>query len=115
MATHAPLPCCRRSIVKGQEVIVIETSSGQQITLQNSPASVLIEDANGNAIRLDATGVTITTGATLTINASQIEISAGQVIVNAGMTQFSGVVQADTVIANSVVASSYIPGAGNIW
>jgi hypothetical protein len=37
------------------------------------------------------------------------------VTVNAGMAKFSGVVQADTLIANSVIASSYTPGAGNIW
>ncbi len=35
--------------------------------------------------------------------------------VNAGMSKFSGVVQGDTVIANSVVGTSYTPGAGNIW
>ncbi len=32
------------------------------------------------------------------------------VTVNAGMSKFSGVVQADTVIANSVVGTSYTPG-----
>jgi hypothetical protein len=31
------------------------------------------------------------------------------------MSSFSGVVQADTVISNSVVSASYTPGAGNIW
>jgi hypothetical protein len=31
------------------------------------------------------------------------------------MSKFSGVVQCDTLIANSVAAASYTPGAGNIW
>ena len=116
MATHAPLPCCRRSILKGQETLVIETSSGQHITLQNSPASVLIEDANGNTVRLDASGITITTAAKLTVNAAaQVEISAPQVAVNAATVNFSGIIQADTVIANNVVAASITPGAGNVW
>lgn len=115
MPTLPNLPCCRRTNVKDSEVLVIETSSGQQITLQNAPASVLIEDANGNAIRLDATSVTITTAAKLTINASQIEISAASLAVNAAIAQFSGTVQAKTVITDSVVANSYTPGAGNIW
>jgi len=35
--------------------------------------------------------------------------------VDAGMSKFSGVVQCDTLIATSVVASSYTPGAGNVW
>ena len=37
------------------------------------------------------------------------------ITVNAGMSKFSGVVQCDTLIANSVAAASYTPGAGNIW
>ena len=40
---------------------------------------------------------------------------AGMVTVNAGMSTFSGVVQADTAITNSVISASYTPGAGNIW
>ena len=37
------------------------------------------------------------------------------VTVNAGMSKFSGVVQCDTVISNSVMSATYTPGAGNIW
>ena len=43
------------------------------------------------------------------------DMSAGMVTVDAGMSKFSGVVQCDTLITNSVVSSSYTPGAGNIW
>jgi hypothetical protein len=31
------------------------------------------------------------------------------------MSKFSGVVQCDTLISNSVISASYTPGAGNIW
>jgi hypothetical protein len=51
----------------------------------------------------------------VTVNASMLAISAGMVTVDAGMSKFSGVVQADTVISNSVVSASHTPGAGNIW
>jgi len=57
----------------------------------------------------------VNASAKVTINGSLVEISAGMVTVNAGMSRFSGVVQADTVISNSVVSASYTPGAGNIW
>jgi hypothetical protein len=43
-----------------------------------------------------------------------VEVSGGVVRVNAALSSFSGVLQADTLIANSVVSSSYTPGAGNI-
>ena len=115
MSTRAPLPCCRHTIAKGDEQLVIETASGQRITLQQSSASVLIEDANGNTIRLDPTGITITAPSKVVLSTSQLEINAAAVTINAAMTTFSGVVQADTLIANAVAASSYTPGAGNIW
>jgi len=95
--------------------LVIETATGQRLTLQDTPGAVRIEDGNGNALTLDAAGVTVTSVATVTVQASVVEVSAASVTVNAGMTKCSGVVQCDTLVANSVVASSYTPGAGNIW
>ncbi len=99
----------------GQEKMVLETPGGQKVTLKDGPGAVTIEDSNGNSVKLESSGVTITASAKLTINASTVEISAGMVTVNAGMSKFSGVVQADTAITNSIVSASYTPGAGNIW
>jgi uncharacterized protein involved in type VI secretion and phage assembly len=99
----------------GQEQCIVETPGGQKVTLKDGPGSVQIEDSNGNSIKLEAAGVTVTASAKCTVNASTVEVSAGMVTVNAGMSKFSGVVQCDTLITNSVVSSSYTPGAGNIW
>lgn len=99
----------------GQEQFIVETPAGQKITLKDGPGAILIEDSNGNSAKLETSGVTVTASAKATVNASTVEISAGMVTVNAGMSRFSGVVQADTVISNSVISASYTPGAGNIW
>jgi len=99
----------------GQEQFICETPGGQKITLKDGPGSVEIVDSNGNSIKLESAGVTVTASAKVTVNASQVAVSAGMVTVDAGMSRFSGVVQADTVIANSVISASYTPGAGNIW
>ena len=99
----------------GQEQFIVETPGAQKITLKDGPGSVEIVDSNGNSIKLESAGITVTASAKVTINASTAEISAGMLTVNAGMSKFSGVVQADTVITNSVVSASYTPGAGNIW
>jgi hypothetical protein len=99
----------------GQEKLVMETPGGQRITLQDGPGKVEVVDSNGNSITMETSGITVNAAAKVTINASMIEISAGMVTVNAGLSKFSGVVQADTVITNSVVSASYTPGAGNIW
>jgi uncharacterized protein involved in type VI secretion and phage assembly len=99
----------------GQEAMLLETAGGQKITLKDGPGAVEIVDSNGNSIKLGTSGVTVNASAKVTITASTAEISAGMLTVNAGMSKFSGVVQADTVITNSVVSTSYTPGAGNIW
>jgi uncharacterized protein involved in type VI secretion and phage assembly len=99
----------------GQEQFIVETPAGQKITLKDGPGSILIEDSNGNSAKLEPAGVTVTAAAKLTVNAGTVEISAGMVTVTAGLSRFSGVVQADTVISNSVISASYTPGAGNIW
>jgi hypothetical protein len=99
----------------GQEKFIVETPGGQQITLKDGPGSIVAEDSNGNSIKMETAGVTVTASAKVTINASTVEVSAGMVTVNAGMSRFSGVVQCDTMISNAVISASYTPGAGNIW
>ncbi|BBL59313.1 hypothetical protein [Methylomonas koyamae] len=60
-------------------------------------------------IRIAADGsVSITAAANLAINANQA-------VINAASVKAANVIQCDTLIANNVVASTYTPGAGNIW
>lgn len=99
----------------GQEQFIVETPGGQRITLKDGPGSVEVVDSSGNSIKLESSGVTVTASAKVTISATVVEVSAGAVTVNAGISRFSGVVQADTVICNSIISASYTPGAGNIW
>jgi uncharacterized protein involved in type VI secretion and phage assembly len=99
----------------GREQLILETPGGQRMTLKDGPGAVEIVDSNGNSVKLESSGVTITAAAKVTINASTAEISAGILTVNAGMSKFSGVVQADTIITNAVISASYTPGAGNVW
>jgi hypothetical protein len=69
----------------------------------------------GNSLTLDHGGLTINCGARVNIYAGTIELSAGTMTNNMGMAKFSGVVQCDSLIANTVSAANYTPGAGNIW
>lgn len=99
----------------GRERLLLATPGGQRLTLNDGPGGVEVVDSNGNSVRLETSGITVTAAAKVTVNAATAEISAGSLTVNAGLSRFSGVVQADTVITNSVVSASYTPGAGNIW
>src|ERR1051325_8841119 len=55
----------------GQEQFTVETPGGQKITLKDGPGTVTIEDSNGNSIKLETAGITITASAKITVNASQ--------------------------------------------
>jgi uncharacterized protein involved in type VI secretion and phage assembly len=99
----------------GQERLILETPGGQQVSLTDGPGVLELRDSNGNTVTLESSGITVSASAKVTVQASTVEVSAGSVTVNAGISRFSGVVQADTLITNSVVSASYTPGAGNIW
>jgi uncharacterized protein involved in type VI secretion and phage assembly len=100
----------------GQEKLILETPGGQKLTLKDGPGNVEVVDSNGNSIKMEPSGITINASAKVTVTAgAQVEINAAQVTVNAAMSKFSGVIQCDTMIATTVVGTSYTPGAGNIW
>jgi phage baseplate assembly protein V len=97
------------------ERTLLRTKHGATIVFDDRTGSVEVTDSNGNAVQLTPAGITVTCAAKVTVSASEVEVSAGMLEVNAGMSTFSGVVKCDALITNSVVSSSYTPGAGNIW
>lgn len=101
----------------GQETLKLETPGGQTLILKDEGSgSIEARDSNGNSVKMDSSGITVNSSSKVTVNTgASVEVNAGTVTVNAGMSTFSGVVQASTVITNSVVSASYTPGAGNIW
>jgi len=98
----------------GRETLVLETPGGQRVTLKDGPGAIELVDSNGNSLKLQAGGVTIESSGKVSITASQLEVTAGTAQIDAGTSRFSGIVQTPTVIATSVVGSTYTPGAGNI-
>ncbi len=95
--------------------IKLNSPNGYSVTIDDSNGGEIEIKRDGQSIKLTASEVNITSSGTVSVNASRVNISASMVQVDAGMSRFSGVVQADTIIANAVVGTSYTPGAGNIW
>lgn len=100
---------------QGQEQFIVETPGKQRLTLKDGPGAITLEDSNSNSIKLEASGITITAAANVTVNAAQIKASAGMVTVDTAFAKFSGVVKCETLIATTVISTAYTPGAGNIW
>ena len=70
------------------------TSAGNQI------------GGDGSSVRADGGGVTIDGG--------QLTVSTGMVNLNSAVVTTSGVLRAPTLIADTVVATAYTPGVGNV-
>jgi uncharacterized protein involved in type VI secretion and phage assembly len=100
---------------QGQEKVEIETPAGVKATLTDASAGKITLEAAGNTITMETAGITVQAASKVTVSAGQVKVSAGMVQVDAGLAKFSGVVQCSTLIATSVVGTSYTPGAGNIW
>jgi uncharacterized protein involved in type VI secretion and phage assembly len=99
----------------GSVKLRLETPGGHKVVLDDGQVSITIQDSSGNSATLDASGITLTAVSQAKISCATAEVDASTVTVNSPMSTFSGVVQCDTLIANTVVGASYTPGAGNIW
>jgi uncharacterized protein involved in type VI secretion and phage assembly len=95
--------------------ISLETPAGVSATLSDSGGGQVEIRAAGNTITINSSGVSIQAAAKVSVQASQLEVSAGQVSVNAAISSFAGLVRCDVLQATTVIAATYTPGAGNIW
>jgi len=82
----------------------------QTPTTEQAPLEQTLTETQGGPTPSELSGP----GGSVRVSGGGIDISGGLVNVNAAMTRASGVMQADTVIANTVVASVYTPGVGNL-
>ena len=93
----------------------IETPTGAHLSITDDGGGEITVERGGESINLTASTISIVSSMTVEVQATQVDVSASMVSVDAGMSTFSGVVKCDTLIATSVVGTSYTPGAGNIW
>lgn len=93
----------------------VKTRSGYSIRITEGEGGEIEVERGAQKVTLTASGIEVTSSGPVDISAANVNVSASMVQVDAGMSRFSGVVQADTVIATSIVGSTYSPGAGNIW
>lgn len=90
--------------IEAQGAVMVKSTAA--MTLQSSASMNIL---SGGTLAVTATGaVNVTAGGLVNVTGSLLNVTAP-------MAMFSGVLQATTVIATSVVSSSYTPGVGNIW
>ena len=95
--------------------LTLETPGGHRIMLSDRPLVIDIVDSSGNTVKLEPGGITIRASAKVTVFATELKVNASAVNIDAPVSKFSGAIQCETLVTNSVVSASYTPGAGNIW
>ena len=98
----------------GKEQFIVETPGNQKVTLKDGPGSIEIADSNQNSIKLDSSGITLTTQSSMTINASTVTINASSITVTGASTLSSTLTVAASISTPSITSGSYTPGAGNL-
>lgn len=112
----------------GTKIAIVEDSSGPTIHFttpgqlsgkmtDSGGGSIEFTNASQTSVKIDSTGVTINapTGQVQITAASGVTVTAPQLTVNSAMATFSGIVQCQVMQATTVVATTYTPGAGNVW
>ncbi len=113
----------------GTRIAIVEESAGSPTIKFSTPGGLtgtMTDDAGGSieftnnmqtSVKIDTSGVTINapTGTVQITAASEVDVTAPQVSVTAAMATFSGLVQCQVLQATTVIATTYTPGAGNVW
>lgn len=99
---------------------IIQTLVAQVAELQEAVARLqqaLSTGTGPNSVTLYSSGrLNIHAAAEVQIEAgAQVTIKASSVQLQSPMVKTSGVLQCSSLIADSVIAASYTPGAGNLW
>ncbi len=93
---------------------IIRTTGEVKITLSDSGPSIALETPTGTRIMVGASDISIKTqGGSIRIDGASITIDAAQIRLESPIVT-ARIIRCDTIIAQSVVGSSYTPGAGNI-
>ena len=87
------------------------------LALPTVGSTVWVQFENGDRSRPVWTGIVWETAMAAdqaVTSASSLRVRAPLVTVEAGSTEFAGVVKCQTLIAEAVISTSYTPGVGNI-
>ncbi|MCI0712841.1 MAG: hypothetical protein L0154_21980 [Chloroflexi bacterium] len=102
-----------------QQILQMQRQYGNQAVRRMLQREVTIDEMD-TSVSTAEPGASSTTSigdgtASVTAENGVVDITAASVNINAPMTRHAGIDESEVVVADSVIASSYSPGAGNVW
>lgn len=107
----------KQIITRKTKIVIQDDPAGASITIEmkDSDRSITVHEQEGIKIADGATRIILRDGRIELQAAATVDIAASLVNIDAALVNTTGVLKTDTLQATNVVASSYTPGAGNIW
>ncbi|MDH3661692.1 MAG: phage baseplate assembly protein V [Alphaproteobacteria bacterium] len=94
--------------------VTLETPGGVKVEITDDGSKVTCTNGS-STVTLEPAEVSVETGGTVKVQASQVEVTSPMVTIDAALAKFSGVVKCDVLQTNTVISTTYTPGAGNVW
>jgi phage baseplate assembly protein gpV len=101
-------------IEESSSTIIFETVGGVKGTLTDDGSKIELV-ASDSTVTMEPGTIEVQTGGEVKVTAGTVKVTAGMVTVDAAMADFSGLVKCQVLQATTVIASTYTPGAGNVW
>lgn len=97
----------------GSSKIELKTKNGNRITIDDGGGSITLS-GGGNTITMDGNGIKLDSH-TVEISAVQFKVGAALGTFDIALADFSAFVMCELLQTNTVISTTYTPGAGNIW
>lgn len=94
---------------------VLAAAGGARVVVTGGPDGSVTVERGTDRVRLEPSGIRVSSGGTVEINAAAATVTAASVTISSALTNISGVLTCDSLHASTVIATSYTNGAGNIW
>ena len=98
----------------GSPTVTLETPGGVKLEITDAGSKVTCTNG-ASTVTLEPAEVSVRTGGMVKVEATQVQVTAATVTVDAALSRFNGIVSCDVLQTNTVISSVYTPGAGNVW
>jgi uncharacterized protein involved in type VI secretion and phage assembly len=94
---------------------VLSAAGGSRVVVTGGPDGSVTVERGTDRVRLEPSGIRVSSAGTVEISAAAATVNAASVTVSSALTKVSGVLTCASLQADTVVATSYTNGAGNMW
>jgi uncharacterized protein involved in type VI secretion and phage assembly len=97
----------------GSSKVELRTANGNRVVIDDGGSSITLS-GGGNTITMDGNGIKLDSH-TVEVSAAQFKVSAAIGTFDVALADFSAFVMSELMQTNTVISTTYTPGAGNMW